>query len=177
MIGQRGIFLRISRVSRIVKGDSSIMVIDNFQLQVADNFNYLSEPTQHRIQVHRYWQYLLTITTFTCRCNKGRIAWWYKSQSSLARETYCRCGEFDFSRLVEPLNIKDVNCTLTPLPNIDSSNIPHTLTDRRARALILPYVEAFRRLIETSASLLLTYTSYILIVKMLSSLLWNFLTR
>ena len=33
-------FLKDSRVSRIVKGDSSIMVIDNFQLQVADNFNY-----------------------------------------------------------------------------------------------------------------------------------------
>jgi len=56
-------------------------------------------------------------------------------------------------------------------------NLPITMTDVLARRVLLPYIQAFRRLIETSACLVLEYCCYILIVKMMSSVFWNFLTR
>lgn len=70
-----------------------------------------------------------------------------------------------------------MNCTLHPVRAVREADMPRTLTDLRVQELILPYVEAFTRIVESSASLLLTYTSYILIVKMMSAVLWNFLTR
>lgn len=88
-----------------------------------------------------------------------------------------RCGEFEFSKLIPPLDIKDISCDLTPLPDVQSDDIPTTMSDRRSREVLLPYIEAFRRIAEATVGLLLEYTTYFLIVKMLSTVLWNFLTR
>ena len=70
-----------------------------------------------------------------------------------------------------------MDCVLRPIKGMGPADMPRTLTDMRVKELIQPYLTAFARILESSASLLLTYTSYILIVKMLSAVLWNFLTR